>query len=248
MLDFWSEVERMSGGDDAVMDRVAEAEGLLTGLAVLGSESHAALVAMEAARRTGHVIGESVVLRTIEAVSNQARLTLTAGGRLIRSTPDPPHWLASTAYEWRRYVRWLVGTHEALASEIAALPDQARLGALQRWERAGEECRSARQAWAGVGTEWPRAGRPLPPPTQDLLDTVVSGGRVYVDVDDLSTSLHQRARAFADAARTSAAAGDDLGELVSDLVAEELVSRADALVVAGMDQENGVPLPPTGPG
>ncbi|UZJ24741.1 hypothetical protein RHODO2019_16780 [Rhodococcus antarcticus] len=228
--------------DDAVRARVVEAETLLDGLAVPGSASHAALRVLADARRDG-VPGVVVVLDAIEAVRDQAELSLRAGqhAEAVSGVPadaDGPHWLVATAHEWQRYLRWLVLVHDRLAADVAALPESTRWAAVRGWEQAADACAAARCTWAQLVPDAAHQGVAVQELVegQDPLGTVLVHGRIHVDVADLVASLRTRAEAFAVAAGAAGVAGDELGRLVSEVVGAELSSRADELDLASIDQ------------
>jgi hypothetical protein len=235
----WNEVVQMARVDDAVNNRLAEAEDLLTGLAVPGSEAHAALLALESSRRAGRTPSEAVLLGAIAAITGQAGLSLRAGrraGSTGESNAEGRHWLVTTAGEWQRYLGWLVTTRASMTEEISRMPEAARRTLSHAWAQAADECAAARQLWAAVVAEpvEPSQDQPIAAVDVDQLDSVVLNGRVYVCVEDLTGSLRGRARAFSDAALVVAADGDEPGARLSEAVAEELGSRADALDVAGI--------------
>jgi hypothetical protein len=228
--------------DEAVRARVAEAETLLEGLAVPGFTSHAALRDLADARRDG-APGVVVVLEAVEAVRDQAELSLRAGWHVEADSGVPadgcgPHWLVATAHEWQRYLRWLVLVHDQLAPDVAALPESSRGAAVRGWERAADACAAARCAWAQLVPDAAREGVAVPGLVdgQDPLGTVLVHGRIHVDVADLVASLRRRAEAFTVAAEAAGAGGDELGRLVSEVVGAELSSRADELDLASIHQ------------
>lgn len=134
----------MSAEDQLVRARVAEAEDLLVGLAVPGTDAHTALLHLQAALETGAAPARAVLFAGLTAVTAQARMSLRAGMRAlaeVRPAGEPQHWTTVTAPEWRRYLRWLVATLDR-AAVAGAMNDE--------WDRAGAACARAREVWGAV--------------------------------------------------------------------------------------------------
>ncbi len=131
-------------GSGGAVDRLAVAEELLSGLALLGSPEQVVLA--RARRGTGSEV--TGLVAAIDVVSGQARLATAAG----RAAGARASWLAVTAPHWHGYLGWL-------RDELAALQPQAdRFGGSARHSvdaamlGARQECQAARLQW-GVVTD-----------------------------------------------------------------------------------------------
>ena len=147
--------------------RVQEAEDLLAGLAVPGTDAHTALLHLQAAL-DGGAASAQVLHAGFTAVTVQARMSLRAGvwalGE-VRPTGEPRHWTTVTAHDWRRYLRWLVATLDRAAA-AGAVSDE--------WDRASAACARAREVWGAVAGG---LGRVEPALVGDHRGTVVVGRR-----------------------------------------------------------------------
>ena len=157
----------MSAENQLVWARVLEAEDLLVGLAVPGTDAHTALLHLQDAL-DGGAAPASVLHAGFTAVTVQARMSLRAGmwalGE-VRPTGEPGHWTTATAHDWRRYLRWLVATLDRAAA-AGAVNDE--------WDRASAACARAREVWGAVAGG---LGRVDPGLMEAHLGTVVVGGR-----------------------------------------------------------------------
>ena len=153
--------------DQLVLTRVQEAEDLLVGLAVPGTDAHTALLRLQAAL-DGGAAPASVLHAGFTAVTVQARMSLRAGTWAlgeVRPTGEPGHWTTATAHDWRRYLRWLVATLDRAAA-AGAVNDE--------WDRASDACARAREVWGAVAGS---LGRVDPAHVENHLDPIVVGGR-----------------------------------------------------------------------
>ena len=210
----------VAGADPSVGERVAEAEGLLEGLAMPGTPAAAAL----AATRSDPPVRAPVLLNALDALADQARLSMRAGEHATNGH-EASHWLVSTAYEWQLYLRWLVAEQRQLGPHVAALDEHERVDAQRAFETVGRECEAARRVWGALAMQRRRRAvgrRPATRPDDlDELAAVTVEGQLYVSVDELTGSLRERAEAFSGAAAESADVDDHLGELVSETVSSE---------------------------
>lgn len=134
--------EVFGDGAGGVLDRLAAAEQLLSGLALLGSSDR--VVLDRAGRGAGSAVADLVA--AIDVVSGQAKLASEAG----RTAGERASWLAVTAPHWHEYLRWL---HD----ELATLQPQAdRVGGSARQNvdaamlGARTQCQAAHLQWAGI--------------------------------------------------------------------------------------------------
>lgn len=130
--------------------RVQEAENLLAGLAVPGTDAHTALRDLQSALDAGAVPAPSVLRAGLAALRGQATMCRRAGQSALaqrRPADESPHWTTGTAHDWQRYLRWLVGTLDRVTATGAGATDGPR---------AGAECARAREVWGAVaGTPGP---------------------------------------------------------------------------------------------
>ena len=138
----------MSRADRSGRARVREAEDLLVGLAMPGTEAHTALLHLRSDLDTTHLPTRSVLRGGLGAVAAQSSMCLRAGRCAlaeVRRTDRPLHWSTGTAHEWQRYLRWLA----AILDRVAAIG--AVSGAVRgEWDRAGATCVQARGVWGAV--------------------------------------------------------------------------------------------------
>lgn len=128
--------------------RLREAEDLLVGLAMPGTEAHTALLHLRSDLDAAHLPTRSVLRGGLAAVTAQSAMCLRAGHSAlteVRRTDRPPHWATGTAHEWQRYLRWLVATLDRVAA-VGAVSGAVR----GEWDRAGAACAQARGVWAAV--------------------------------------------------------------------------------------------------
>lgn len=138
----------MSRANRSGRARVREAEDLLVGLAMPGTEAHTALLHLRSDLDTTHLPTRSVLRGGLGAVAAQSSMCLRAGRCAlteVRRTERPLHWATGTAHEWQRYLRWLA----AILDRVAAVG--AVSGAVRgEWDRAGAACVQARGVWGAV--------------------------------------------------------------------------------------------------
>ncbi len=229
-----------------VRERLADADEVLAGLALAGTPQHDLI--------TGSPNdGTAGIVRALQAITRQARISQQAA---LRAGEDAG-WLRRSASDWQHYLRWLVRHQHGLVHHLDTVAEADRHEIAVAWAVTTRQCEAARRQWGTIAGELdaagpvgptaaavPRAparsvvtlpGREGPGSNSHELETVVLGGQVYVRVDELAGSLRGRADAFTDAAEAAAAAHDDIGVLISEVVAAELTSRADALDVAGIE-------------
>lgn len=243
---WWS----MSTVGTDVRERLADADEVLAGLALAGTPQHDLITGAPNDGTAG-------IVRALQAVTHQARISQQAA---LRAGADAG-WLRRSAADWQQYLRWLVRHQHGLTLHLDAVAEADRHEIAMVWAVTTRECEAARRQWGTIAGELDGAGpvgstvkpRPAavpgpPEPSADILlgragsagrrnelETVVLDGQVYVRVDELAGSLRGRADAFTDAAEAASVADDDIGVLVSEVVAAELTARADALDVAGIE-------------